>query len=47
MQHFQRCERKQHRMRIHGVGSRTKPLARHWRLWLMFRIVPDVVHFVN
>ena len=21
MQHFQRCERKQHRIRIHGVGS--------------------------
>jgi len=30
-----------------AMGSWTKPLARHWRLWLMFRIVPDVVHFVN
>ena len=45
--YFRRCICEREYRSTSASGSGTKPLARQWRLWLMFRIVPDVAHFVN
>ena len=47
MPHFPRCERTQHKIIMAESGSRTKPLARHWRLWQVYSSIPHVGGFCD